>query len=541
MSKTLRTVAVIAGAVALIATGVGAVAGGAIIGTTVTAAGAAAVTLGSVTATVATFATLAAATATIGAQLTYKKPPARGSITQLIIEAEPPRPYLIGESYFGGVLRWRVGYGTTLKKVVKPFLWQVVVYSSVGPVNALVQEQFDFDPIDAYYTGFYSSVSQLGARPESAALVPPYGAAPGWGTNSKLSGCAAIGQNYKFDRDGKVFASGVPTVGAIWQGEMAYDPRLDDTFPGGDGDCRLGDETTYVYTRNPALHAGTYAYGRYENDIKIIGIGIPEDGIDWATIAAWANDCDSLDWYVDGVIFEGGAQSGPEIKARNLDDICAAGGGRWLMAGAVLTFDWHRPRVSLETIYDKDIISGEAIALQTFRDRFNTVRPRYTSPDHNWELITAEPIVGSTYVTEDGESKVQSWPFNMVKTPAQAGELGAYALVDSREIGPITLLLGEQWRRYKPGDTLRIESDIINLESDVVILKREIDPGTLQVRLTFKTETPAKHDFALGQVAVPPPTPVIGQTAEQRDAVSSSVFEPGQVDYDGGDAETEVE
>lgn len=520
MSKTLRTVALIAGSIALIATGVGAVAGAkglAIAGATISA---------KTLATVGTIASLTATAATVGAQVTAKRPSARGSITQLIIEAEPPRPYLIGETYFAGVLRHRVGYGATLKKVVNPFLLQVVVYSSVGPVNALVQQQFDFDPIGSYYTGFYSSATQLGARPESDALVPPFGAAPGWTSASKLSGCAAIAQNYKFDRDGKVFASGIPATGAIWQGEMAYDPRLDSTFPGGSGACRLGVESTYVYTRSPPLHAGTYAYGRFEDGKKIIGIGIPADGIDWATVAAWANDCTALDWYVDGVIFEGGPLSGSEIKARNLDDICAAGGGRWLMAGAVLSFDWHRPRVSLETITDKDIISGEAIALQTFRDRFNTVRPRYTSAAHNYELITADPIVGSTYVTEDGESKVQAWPFNMVTNAPQAGELAAYALVDSREVGPITLLLGEQWRRYKPGDTLRIESAIINLQSDVVILKREIDPATLQVRMTFKTETPAKHDFALGKVAVPPPTPVIGQTASERDEVATAVSIP---------------
>lgn len=517
MSKTLRTVATIAGSVALIATGVGAFAG---------AAGLAGVASAATIAKIGSIASLVSTAASIGAQVTAKKPPARGSITQVIVEAEPPRPYLMGETFFSGVMRHRVGYGPTLKKVPNPYLWQVLVYSSVGPVEALVQQQFDFEPIGSYYSGFYSSVSQLGARPEASALSPPFGAAPGWNSSSKLSGCAAIGQNFKFDRDGQVFASGIPATGAIWRGEKAYDPRLDSTRSGGSGPHRLGVESTYTYTRNAACHAGTYAYGRYQNGVKIFGIGIPEDGIDWASVASWANDCDANEWYVDGVIFEGGSRSGPGVKAQNLDDICAAGGGRWLMAGAVLSFDWQRPRISLETITDKDIISGEAIALQSFRDRFNTVRPQYRSPAHKWELITADPIVGSTYVTEDGESKVQAWPFNLVKGAAQAGELGAYALVDSREIGPVTLVLGHQWRRYKPGDTLRIESEIVGLESDVVIVRRELDPDTLQVQLTFKTETPAKHDFALGKVAVPPPTPIIGQTPAERDGVAGYLTNP---------------
>lgn len=513
MSRVLRTVAVVASAAALVATGVGAFA---------VAGSALAATAGSV----ATFATLAAGVASVGAQVTAPKPTARGSITQTIIAAEPPRPCIHGETFFAGVVRHQVGYGPTLKKVPNPYLWQVKVFSGVGPVNALVQEQFDFEPIGSYYNGFYSSVSQLGLRPESAALVPPLNApATGWGANHKLSGCAAIGSNYLFDRDGERFASGLPLHGAIWQGVGCYDPRLDSTRPGGSGPCRLNDQTTWPYTTNPALHAGTYAYGWYENGIRFYGLGVPDDGIDWAAIAAWANDCDTNDWEISGVTFEGGSE---QSRVRNLDDIGASGGGRWLTAGAVLSFDWHRPRVPLATIRDADIleVGGEIITLQTLRDRMNTVRPQFTDPDSKWELVTANAIVGSTYLTEDQEPLIGTWPLNMVKDAGQAGELASYALVDSREIGPITLTLGPEWRFYKPGDCLRIESVFLNFNSDLVILNRKFDPQQLQVTFTFKGETPAKHDFALGKVAVPPPTPVIGQTAQQRDSIASFISNP---------------
>ncbi len=533
MSKTLRTVALIAGSVALIATGVGAAVGAkglVVAGTTITA---------STLATVGTVAGLVSTAATIGAQVTAPKPTARGSTTRVIIDAEPPRPYMIGESYSAGILRHRVGYGATLKKVPNPFLWEVKVFSGVGPVEALVEEQFDFGAAGGYYTGFYSSVSQTGQRPESGALTPPFGAAPGWSSSHKLSGCAAIGSNYKFDKDGKVFASGVPLHGAIWRGEKVYDPRLDSTYPGGSGSCRLGVESTYVYSASPALHAGTYAYGRFENGIRIFGLDLSGDAIDWAAIVDWANDCDTVEWTIHGTIYEGGRGADVrEQRVQNLDDICAAGGGRWLQAGALLSFDWHRPRVPLATLTDDDLLEegGSATAVQTIRERMNGIRPQYVSPAHNWEQITADEIIGSTYRTEDGQPLTQTWALNLVKDPSQAGELASYALVDSREIGPIELKCKAAWRFYKPGETITINSSLLGYEGQAVIIARDIDPQTLAVKLVVKSETPAKHDFALGKVANPPPSPILTQTQEDRDLVKAGAITPRAVDveYDDG-------
>jgi hypothetical protein len=472
-------------------------------------------------------------------QISAPKPVARGSTTQVIIDAEPPRPYMIGESYSAGILRHRVGYGATLKKVPNPFLWEVKVFSAVGPVEALVEEQFDFGAVGGYYSGFYSSTSQLGQRPESGALTPPFGAAPAWSSSHKLSGCAAIGGNYKFDKDGKVFASGTPLHGAIWRGEKVYDPRLDSTYPGGSGSCRLGVESTYVYSASPPLHAGTYAYGRYENGIRIFGLGLSGDAIDWAAIVDWANDCDTVDWTAHGTIYEGGR--GADIRqqrVQNLDDICAAGGGRWLQAGALLSFDWHRPRVPLATLTDDDLLEegGNATAVQTIRERMNGIRPQYVSPAHNWEQITADEIIGSTYRTEDGQPLTQTWALNLVKQPEQAGELACYALVDSREIGPIELKCKAAWRFYKPGETITINSSLLGYQGQAVIIARDLDPQTLAVKLVVKSETPAKHDFALGKVANPPPSPILTQTQEDRDLVKAGAITPRAVDveYDDG-------
>lgn len=473
---------------------------------------------------VAAIAGAVALVSNVGAQLTAPKPIARGSIIETVLAVEPPRPYMIGETYFGGVTRWQVGYGDTLKKVPNPYLWKVDVYSGVGPIESIDAKYFDFEPIGSYHTGFWQSDEQLGARPESTALVPPYGAATGWGSSSKLSGCAAVGWNLKFDRDGKRFSSGIPRTGIKGKGEKVYDPRLDDTFDGGSGSHRLGDETTYEYSNNPALHAGTYAYGRFQNGKRIFGVGVSD--IDWSAIAAWANDCDANEWTASGVIFEGGEQS-QQLRVKNLDDICAAGGGLWLPNGGGITFDWNRPRVPLATVTDDDILQCDFVGLKSYRERYNAVVPQWTSEAHNWQQISGAEIAVTAYATEDGERKAATWPLNLVDNETQAGELATYAVCDSREVGPVNVTLDIEWRFYKCGDTLTIESEAAGLDGDFVIIGREIDPVNLTVSFTLRGETASKHDIALGNAATAPAAPSSGQTAEERDGVASGALGRG--------------
>jgi hypothetical protein len=543
MSKALRTVAVIAGAVALVATGVGAVAGGTIISKTAAAAAvgtakaATAGTLGALTGTIATAAGLAAGAAALGAQLTAPKPIARGSPAQVIIDVEPPRPYIVGRVMTGGVMRHDVAYGPTIKRVPNPYRWQVRVLSGVGPIQGIAGQFFDFQTIGGFYTGFYATTQNLGDRPQATALVPPFGAAPGWTSASRLSGCAHVGLNFLFDRDGERFASGIPIYTALCDGEKVYDPRQDSTFPGGSGPCRPGVESTYVYNANPACHAATYALGRFQNGKRLFGMGQSVDTIDWPAIVDWANDCDANEWEANILLFEGGTGADlREQRVRNLDDLCAAGGGRWYQAGGLLSFDWNRPRVALATLTDEDILEagGGTDAVQTVRDRMNGVRPQYVSPDHNWQQITAAEIVGTAYRTEDGTPLTQVYPLNGVTNAAQAGELASYAMADSRELGPMDLQAKAKWRFYRPGDCIEIDSSLVAYSGQAIINQRGLNPEIFAVSLSLKSETPGKHDFALGKVADPPPTPVLAQTSEERDLQAAAALRPREIDAEEG-------
>lgn len=527
MAKVLRTVAIVAGAVALVATGIGVAAGtGAFLGVA-----------GSTFSTVGTIAGVVAGVAGIGARLLTKPPPARGSVTETIIEVDAPSPYCMGEGYFAGVMRHRVGYGATLKKVRNPYLLEVMALCVAGPIEGPIVPQVDFGPVPSWYDGFLETDTRLGLRPDTA-LVPPFDpAAPGWSTNHRLSSTAAIAWGHKFDKEGERFASGLPTRGCLAKWVKVYDPRQDSTRPGGSGPCRLGDETTYVWDgppgsavpagENPALHAGTYAYGRFVNGHRVMGVGLPDEGIDWEAVAAWANDCDANNWRMFGVVFEGVGED-DRIRWGNLRDICIAGGGEPLWVGARLHFHWQRPRVPLDTITEEDLADGlqEVTAMQSWRDRLNIVDPQFLSPAHNWSLQSAGAVEVSSYLAEDGEERAEKIPFNFVKDADQAAQLGAYWVTNSRELTPITLVVKPRLRAYRPGECLALDLPQLGLDHDAVILRRMFDPASATITLTLVTETAAKHAFALGRTGTPPPTPALGQTAEERDRLAAGALNP---------------
>jgi len=503
----LKVVAVIAGVVAVVATGGAALAGAG------TFLGASAATL----TTIAAVAGVVGLVASFGSQLLTKPPPARGSVNQLMVQVDPPQPYAMGRTYFGGVLRHTAAYGATLSDVPNPYLGRVVVYSGSGPINGFESLQADFAPVSGYFGGFLSTSTQLGLTPQPAALAPFWSGFPEWSAAHKLSGQAAALWNFKFDKAGKVFASGLPNTGAVLTGVKVYDPRADSTYPGGSGAQRINNEATWAYSTNPALHAIAYAYGRHQNGKKVFGIGLPVEAIDLAVMTAWANVCDANEWSISGLVFE------PDDRWKNLKDIMAAGGAEPVFSGAVLSVKYHAPRIALDTVTAADLTSegGSITAMRSYRERINTIVPKWRSEDHNWEYTAGAPIVLTTALADDGEEKKEERQYNLVDNADQSAQLAAYELLERRELGTIELSCGPRLRNYRPGECLNIDLPEEGL-SDVqaVILRRVIEPGTMSVRLTLLGETPAKHDYALGRTAVPPPTPSLTQTPEDRDDVA---------------------
>lgn len=516
MSKVFKVVGVVAGVVGAIALTAGTLG----VGSLATAA---------LLTKIGTIASIASAGASIGAKLTAKPPPARGTVNETTIGPNQPLRYLMGETYDGGAMVYEAGYGATLKKVKNPYYFRAVTYSVCGPLAALMGIYAEFEPIvfsgnaaTGFYSGFLYADTQFGATPESSALTPQWAGCPNWGSDYKLSGHAAIGFSMLFDKEGERFASGQPQLGTVWRGVLAYDARLDSTRPGGIGPHRINDETTWSWSENPACHAVTYAYGRYANGRKIMGVDLGDAAIDLSGPIAWANLCDANNWKVGGTIFE------PGDKWANLKEICQAGGGEPVLAGGMLKWRWQKPHVSLRTITGNDLASPEmeVPSNQTWKARRNTIIPLWRSSENKWEYVQSDPVTKTEWLDEDEEEKVFEQQFRLVQQKDQSAQLGAYQLAEERGAGSITLVLKPEFMTYDPGDGLTINIEEASLEMvPVIVTSRTVSPETGEVTMTFMTREPDVDAWALSQTGnAPAPTPIV--SAQERDEAAGNNQNP---------------
>ncbi|MGC4252426.1 MAG: phage tail protein [Sphingobium sp.] len=515
--RTLRTVAMIAGAVALVATGVGAAGGAGLLGNTVQAA-----SLAATASSVASVASVVAAAASLGAQLMQKKPGAIGSVNQVTIGSNSPIPYGMGRAFYVGSQVHDAGYGGKVGKTHNPYLSKAFIYSAGGPIEGIESFLADWSPVAGlptggsaigYYAGWLYADFQLGQRPEPTALAGPWGAIPDWSAAHKLSGYGAALVSYKFDRDNKRWANGLPVMGPVGKWARVYDWRQDDTFPGGSGPHRWDDEDTFEWDPNVALNAITYARGRYaldeegEESVRVVGCGYTFDTIDWPAWTAFANVCEANGWSVNGHVYEG-----PGISLwDNLKRICAAGAAMPVISGGLLSVRFQSPKVALDTITPADFAEGERVApgMRTWRDRINTVVPKYRSEANKWEYVQSKAVEIAEYIALDGEPKEEEITYELVTDKDQAAQLAGYELYGRRELTGIVIPCKPRLWEYRLGEALHVYDPENGVDHLCTIVAAEKDIGSATVTFTFETETNAKHAAALAMTGTAPPPPTL--------------------------------
>ncbi|MFD0848207.1 hypothetical protein [Sphingosinicella xenopeptidilytica] len=429
-------------------------------------------------------------------------------------------PYAIGRTRMSGVRIYADTYDGFKRKGEHDVLSFGVLLSAGGTIDSIEKFTADGETItfngttgngNGSWTDWMAQKVWLGGA-QTSALALTFGGSgpPGWTSNHKLSGITHALWSLRYDNDGKKYAAGVPEPAWIGKWVKVYDPRLDSTYPGGSGSCRALNESTYVWSRNPALHALTWALGRWQDNKRTLGIGAPVTNIRVADFVEAANVADENAWGI------GGVEWSTDSKWAILKRMLQAGGAVPTMTGAMIGCRVNTPRIAVATITSDDILDEMAITVtKPRRERFNTVIPRYRSESHEWEIISADPISVPDYVTEDGGIRQKEIDYPLVQAEVgqsgfdgdlQAGQLAAYDIVNSREGGPISWTTGPKFIGLKSGDCVTLDVPEQGLvDQDVLITGVERDPGTAKLRFTANTETSAKHAFALGETAVPPP------------------------------------
>ena len=508
--KVVKIAAIVVTAAVVVATAGAALAGAASLGAAFSGA---MVGIGGalgVTSAVITPVLMAAAALDIGMLATVlPKPSAGGSQTKWKADPYAGIPYAMGRTLVAGNIVAKLLKGSN------NIFQGLVTILSLGPIAGFETTfmnkttiswdgsgQLGGGQANGTYHGYIWEDRQIGACPEAQRVgVVAGNAFPGWDDTYKLSGLAATFNTFCYNAKDTNGLTSLPSPGWIIRGVRVYDPRLDSTYPGGSGSCRALDETTYVYSDNPHLHALTWALGRWQNGVRVAGIGAPIALIDVASFVEGANLDDARGWTIGGQVY-----TRPDTLWNSLKSMLQAGGATPAMPGGIITCINRAPRISLATITHRDIVGKCSFSgTQPRRTRINGIIPQYRSEANDWELVSAQEISVADYVVMDGDERTKEVSYPLVQNVDQVAQLATYDICDAREAGPGTIPLKPIWMNYRIGDCVTfVPEDGWSVK--VIITGRKIDPATGGVTYTVRSETDAKHAFALGQTGVAPPT-----------------------------------
>jgi hypothetical protein len=472
-------------------------------------------TVASAVATVAIEAAiLVAGTAALNALTAPEVAANEGRPTDWSADPNAPIPFVMGRRALGGQIVYRDTFGPDNR-----YQGIVTVYSGAGPVNAMgtllldgVAQTFTGETMDSTPINKLFRKTRLGAQPDTVLTTP---SVPGshtlttWTSAHKLSGKACSMIVLFQDGELRRWPTGEPAALQVVEGIKLWDPRLDSTWPGGSGSCRLATRSTWVYSTNPILHALNWSLGLKENSKLVGGIGSSVDGIDVASFISAANIADTNSWTVSAVaysledkyqVLQGLLQAGGAIPARN--------------AGKISCVSRAAAPASILTISAADTAGPVEFQVGVPREgRVNTITARCVQEDQAWELVDLEPQTSSTYVTEDGGERSRGVTYPYVSDKDQAAQLARYDIADSRESITGTIPLKPYLRELEPGDCFTITEDGFAMSAQkCMVLSRTYDPASDVVQVTFRSETNAKHAWALSGTGTAPPTPGLSGT-----------------------------
>lgn len=501
MGKTLKTVGMVLGAAAMIATGVGALAMPGLAGS---------VTLFGVS--TGTLNLASAGLTAVGGLLDKPQSAGSGSPSDWTSNPDQPTPFAFGRVGVAGKIIHRDEYGKDNK-----LQGIVSIFSGAGPIKGFVSYKADdlavsFESNGGTAIGKYRRQMwrswRLGAQPDTALSLPTgldEGAVmPGWGPAYRLSGKACDLLTVQQDSKFSVYPSGVPTPMVELDGVFGYDPRYDDNYPGGAGPCRLGVRSTYLWIDNPIIAGLNWALGMVENGQVVGGIGASIHGIDVPAFVEAANVADANEWKVTAW------PDTSEDASQVLRQFLQAGGASYARhAGKISCVTRGAARPSIVTITARDTCGPlELDTGSSSFNRLNTITPEFMSAAHGWQHVPTDPVTYASLRTEDGGKKADRIKYRFVPSAKQAGQLAAYDILDAREPFSGTIPLKPHLRRLKRGDCFTLSEPGFLLDGvKFIVLGRTYDAQKGEVRLAFRSETDGKHDLALGKTATMPEYP----------------------------------
>ncbi|WP_413061939.1 hypothetical protein ACLN6N_06225 [Sphingomonas carotinifaciens] len=488
MGKVIGTVGVIVGAVALAATGIGAIAAPGLAG---------AISIGGIKASTLLLAGTALQTA--GRALT-KQPKASTSTTDRLnasMVTDTPRKMAFGRTALNTDLRYQEWWGREQEYCSQVFA--VASHHCEAIEEVWLDDKLAWTAaggVQGEFVGYLVVAHHAQAGPGS---VYRMGWSNRWGASATFSGCATLYLQFKVTGNGKKGKSPFTTtitsrVTVVGKGARVPDPRFDSTA-GGSGALRVADQTTWAWApqgheagRNPALALLFYLIGwRIQNPATgewklAVGRGVPVDRIDLGSFITAANLCDEPVMRANGQTEPRYRCDGTFSESDDPAQVIAAfetcmnaklrdSSGRFALQ--VLHNDLATPVVDFT---DDDVLGDFTwTAGNDLNDRRNIVRGRYTNPSALYQLADFPQV---RLAPVDGIDRIDSVDFALVQSGSQGQRLAKQRLQRQQYQGAFGAEFNARGWAVKDGDIVRLTFSALGFDKKLFrVSEGMIDPS----------------------------------------------------------------
>lgn len=476
MGKTLKTIAIVAAAVAVayFAPQISV----ALLGSTAAAGTIAAVGV-----------SIALSTASM-ALFAPKIPKTQLSRLNVSLDPSTPRKVVFGTTAMPLDLRYHESSGTDQEYI--DYIIAVAAHK-VASITEIWFEEKQAWTLAGGVTGTYSGYLTITVRTEGTAgnYISINGGGK-WGSSRRLTGCAYVHLRIKRTGNDKKaespLASGLPSrVTVIGDGAFLYDPRKDSTVPGGSGSHRATDQSTWgVYTNaddtdNPALQLLWWLLGWEINNKLSIGCGVPYTRIDMESFITAANICDeNITLAIGGTqkrYRASGTASDSDDRMEIINNLLASMNGTLRDNGGKLTVTAMKNDLAdyVLTFNEGDML-GEFDWQQTrgLTENYNIARGRYVDPSNNslYQMVDY-PEVG--FAAPDGIERVMSLDLPYIEDGRRAQRIAKQVLQRNQYRGMFSTTFNAKALGCQVGDVVRISLESLGWSNKLFrVISQEI-------------------------------------------------------------------
>lgn len=307
------------------------------------------------------------------------------------------------------------------------------------------------------------------------------------------------------------YPQGIPSMlGVVLAGSKIYDPRLDSTN-GGSGSQRLATPSTWTFSSNPALIAADYLTTPKSDG----GCGYATAQINWASIAAAANICDTnVNLPIYGATWNGSSWSTTAAQAQytcnvaldlsgncdqNLRIILDCMAGVCVVAGNQISI-YAGATTASSGSFDETFLAGPVtLTTETPRQsRWNACKSTYgQDPQCDYQQQEGATVYNSTYETQDGARLLKSITLPGVNNQFAAQYLQVIENQRSRNYQQITARCNLKMLQYQCWDVLSVTLAGYGLSSAPFRIINYTLNSDLSIDVTMQAEASGTYTVAV--------------------------------------------